>query len=91
MDGSILGQDDAAAEALRQQHVHDRALASIRQGQRRNEAGGYAVMGAAAAFGEAVRPGRWLALAATAARVFCIGLMTAVIPLYLFLTVSPGG
>lgn len=91
MDAKRLDHDDKAAEARRQDSTHERAIASIGIERRRQEAAGYAVMVAAAAFGELVGPGRWLRHAATAAKLTCIGLMVVVIPLYLLWTVTPGG
>jgi hypothetical protein len=91
MDAKSRDHDDKAAEARRQESTHERAIASIGVEQRRQEAAGYALLAAAAAFGELVGPGRWLRHAATAAKLACIGMMTVVIPLYLLWTVTPGG
>ena len=82
MDGQSIDTDRRTAEALRQQDVYEKAMASIALEQRKKEAMGYAVMAAASSFEPATRGEGWLGKAVFWSKIGCITFV-CVVPNYL--------
>jgi hypothetical protein len=59
MDGNSTVFENRAAEALRQQEVHELAMASLERQRRKKQAEGQAVMAAFAGFAAASQGRRW--------------------------------
>ena len=85
MDGQTITEDPRTEEALRQQRVYERAMASLAQEKRRKEAAGYAVMAAVSSFEPAATGKGKLGRAANIAKIGCM-LGAGLIPNYFFWT-----
>ena len=82
MDGQSFSTDRHSDEALRQQQVYERAMASIALERRKKEAAGYAIMAAASSFEPATRGEGWLGKAVFWSKIGCIT-FACVVPNYL--------
>ena len=83
MDGQTIELDRRSAEALRQQAVYERAMASIQRERRAQEAMGYAIMASVSTFESATDRTSWLGRAAHFAKLALI-VFAGVLPNYLF-------
>ncbi|EDM69544.1 hypothetical protein RAZWK3B_06017 [Roseobacter sp. AzwK-3b] len=72
MDGQTVDTDRRTAEALRQQDVYEKAMASLKLERRKSEAMGYAVMASLDSFTPASRGEGWLGRAVFWSKIGCI-------------------
>jgi len=90
MDGTMMDQDAKVAEAMRQQEVYDKAMASLKKKRLRQEGESLGIMFAADQFGEAIKPGTMLGRL-TKYTIFALVLLMGLFINYLFWAVALNG
>ncbi len=90
MDGNTIDLDPKTAEAMRQQKVFERAMASLERKKKQKEGEGLAVMLAVDTFKDATEEGKFLARMTNFAKVFLVFFLGAVINYFFWAFVMNG-